>query len=164
MRGLTRVVGLLVAVAAAVGIGVALSFAPDSKPGATSELAAAATSAALVPQTPVAYLPIAVFQKADDLEMVFTAAPGFAGQNDVNFYLRDVNGDDRPYTAMTARFSYVDGTRLVDEQHPTQLHEGHWPVDAYALPLAGQWRIEASVSRDGFPDTRFTFDMQLPHR
>ena len=164
MRRLTHVVGLVVAVAAAIGLGVALGLARDSSPGATSELSAAATSVALVPPTPVAYLPIAVFQKADDLEMIFTAAPGFAGTNDVNFYLRDVNGDDRPYTAMTARFSYLDGRRPVDEQHPTQLHEGHWPIDAYDLALAGHWRIETSVSREGFPDTRFTFDMQLPHR
>jgi hypothetical protein len=147
-----------------VGIGVALSLAPDSKPGATSELSAAATSVALVPPTPVAYLPIAVFQKADDLEMVFTAAPGFAGENDVNFYLRDVNGDDRPYTAMTARFTYLDGRLSIAEQHPTQLHEGHWPIDQFDLALAGHWRIETTVSRDGFPDARFTFEMTLPHR
>jgi hypothetical protein len=92
----------------------------------------------------VVFLPISQFQKADDLEMAFAVAPGVAGPNDVNFYLRDVNGDDRPYTLLTARFSYLDTRITGEELRPVQLHEvplAHRPDRArLCRALAGRGR------------------------
>ena len=57
---------------------------------------------------------------------------------------------------MTARLRFVDGHRRVDMHQPARLREGHCPIESYDLSLSGRWRIEAFVSRDGFPDRRFT--------
>jgi hypothetical protein len=106
----------------------------------------------------------AQFQRAGDLEMAFSVTPALAGRNDLNFFLRDVDGDDRPYTRLVARISYLDSSRGTQVFEPVQLHEGHWPLDGADLGLAGRWRIEAAVSREGLQDTDFNFELKLAHR
>jgi hypothetical protein len=149
-----------------------VTTAPSAPTATRATVAATATPAVLLAAAPVAPAPAgltggvatALFQQADDLEMAFSVAPGLAGPNDLNFYLRDVNGDDRPYQRLIARITYLDSARGTQVVEPVQLHEGHWPIDRYELGLAGRWRIEASVSREGLRDTNFSFELQLAHR
>jgi hypothetical protein len=115
------------------------------------------------PPTPVTGFGFAQVRQADDLEMAMSVTPGYAGRNDVNYYVRDVNGDGRPYTKLVTRFSYLDGRSEPQSFEPVQLHEGHWPLEALELRFAGRWLVEVSVSRDGLSDARFSFDLTLPH-
>jgi hypothetical protein len=143
---------------AGAAIAISLPEARRSAPVAEADVAQVQTPA------PETLTGIALFQQASDLELAFSIAPAVAGPNNLNFYLRDVDGDERPYQRLVARITYLDGRQPPRQEEPVQLHEGHWPLDAYDLGLAGRWRIEASVSREGFPDVQFSFDVPLPHR
>jgi hypothetical protein len=93
--------------------------------------------------------------------MAFSLSPGTAGLNNLNFYIRDVDGDDRPYTRLLAHITYLDAALPSRAEQPVQLHEGHWPLDGYELAPSGRWQVDAIVSRDGFPDTNFSFELRL---
>jgi hypothetical protein len=142
-------------IAVSAGIIASLSLANDQ--GAAPVVALESAPA------PVTSFGFAQVQRADDLEMAMSVTPGYAGRNDANFYVRDVNGDDRPYTKLAARLSYVDGQFAAQEFEPVQLHEGHWPLEALDLKLAGRWLIEADVGRDGLPNASFRFEIALSH-
>jgi hypothetical protein len=143
----------LIAVSAGIIAGLSLASEQSAAPVVALESAPA----------PITSFGFAQVQRADDLEMAMSVTPGYAGRNDVNFYVRDVNGDDRPYTKLAARISYLDGPPGAQAFQPVQLHEGHWPLEALELRLAGRWQIEANVSRDGLPDARFRFEIALSH-
>ena len=120
-------------------------------------------SVALQPTVLAGGVGFAQVAQAGDLEMAMSVAPGVAGRNSVNCYLRDVDGDDKPYTRLTARFSYLDGPLGPQVFEPVQLHQGHWLINDLELEASGRWQVGVAVSRDGVSDARFRFQIALPH-
>jgi hypothetical protein len=137
-------------------------------PSATAEVGATATAivTAITPVVPVAGGGggTSLLQQAADLEMAFSVVPGLAGLNNLNFYVRDMDRDDRPYTRLLVHITYLEAAQSSRAAEPVQLHEGHWPLDGYELAPSGRWRVDAVVSREGLPDANFSFELRLAHR
>jgi hypothetical protein len=143
------------AVALVAGLAIGLSAGENKS--------TAPAAAVQLQPTPIPGIGFAQLMQADDLEMALSVSPGLVGRNDVNYYVRDTNGDDRPYTKLVTRFSYLDGRAEPLTIEPVQLHEGHWPIEALELKLAGRWQIDVTVSRDGIADTLLRYEIALPH-
>ncbi len=107
--------------------------------------------------------PIIREAKQADLDLSMVIEPGYAGDNDLAFFMIDVDRDWKDVERFTVRFTYLDGNvqRTYDL---TQLHEGHFPLDGLNLPYAGRWHAEVSVTRAEAGENRFSFDFVLSHR
>jgi hypothetical protein len=146
------------AVAVAIGL-AASSLLPDH--GQQAATAAVAQPAPTVPAGEDG--PIIREAQQADLDLSMVIEPGYAGDNDLNFFMIDVDRDWKDVERFSARFTYLDG-KIERSYDLTQLHEGHFPLEHLDLPLAGRWHVDVSVVRAEVGETRFNFDFVLSHQ
>jgi hypothetical protein len=141
---------------------------------ATSALAAALVSEDDGPGYIAASLPAAILPAAaespivrnevqGDLDMSMVILPGLAGENEVNFFLIDLDRDWKDVLSFTVTFEYLDGDGR-QQFEPVQLHEGHFPIEKMTLPYAGRWHAAVDLQRAEAGVTSFSFDFELSHR
>jgi copper transport protein len=95
---------------------------------------------------------------ADDLSVSLDVYPGKAGPNDVNIFLSDINGDEKPVQQVIVRYKYLDKNLGENEDFAQPLHpQSHYTLSTSQLSLAGQWEIEVIVRREGLLDARGPF-------
>ncbi len=107
--------------------------------------------------------PIIRNAREGDLDLSMVIYPGYAGSDNLNFYMIDVDRDWKDVQRFSVRFTYLDGN-LRQEYDLTQLHEGHFPLDALPLTFAGHWAVEVTVVRAEAGTARFAWDFVLGHQ
>jgi hypothetical protein len=157
MRGVVVRAAVFVVVTAVSGALAALVSSDGDGPS----FLAASLPAAVLPVA--AESPIVRNQVRGDLDLSMVILPGLAGENEVNFYMIDLDRDWKDVTSFGVTFDYLDGDTWLWFE-PVQLHEGHFPIEKVALPYAGSWRVDVAVQRAEAGTTSFGFDFKLSHR
>jgi hypothetical protein len=98
-----------------------------------------------------------------DLDLSMVIQPGYAGDNDLAFYMIDTDRDWKDVERFNVRFTYLDG-KVERAYDLTQLHEGHFPLDHLDLPYAGRWAVDVDIVRAEVGENRFNFNFVLGHR
>jgi len=142
----------------ALAAGFGLSSLRDSRDEGTISNAAAQPIESIVAEQG----PIVRTTRQGDLDLSMAIVPGQAGANDANFYMIDVDRDWKEVLSFAVRFTYLDGDRAQQFQL-TQLHEGHFPLDALELPYAGRWKADVTVVRAEAGEARFSWEFVLAH-
>lgn len=140
--------------------------------GAGLGLASLAPSESRSPETASEAAPVQPFQgepgpiirqeKQADLDLSMVISPGYAGTNDLSFYMIDTDRDWKDVQRFFVRFTQAESGRR-QEYDLEQLHEGHFPLDQFSLALAGRWVVEVTVLRTDTDETRFRFAFALSH-
>jgi hypothetical protein len=86
---------------------------------------------------------------ADDILVVVHVSPGTAGDNHIDFYLEDRDGDEREFASLTANLTYLDVKSVTHEYPATPLHPDHFVIDGRHLAHEGRWRLDVVVKARG---------------
>ncbi len=100
-------------------------------------------------------------QSAGDLTLTLSVDPGKAGQNRMDFYLQDTDGDERPVERFIVRLTYLDQRLGTTEDDAAQVHPTHFVLEGRQLALPGRWRMDVVVRREGLEDARATFEFEV---
>jgi copper transport protein len=100
-------------------------------------------------------------QTADDLTLTVSVEPGRAGQNRMDFYLQDNDGDERPVQRFIVRLTYLDQRLGTTEDDATAVHPTHFVLEGSQLALPGRWRMDLVVRREGLNDARASFEFEV---
>lgn len=116
-------------------------------------------SAAAPPAPPVEG--ILQTQTVDDLTLTVSVDPGHPGQNRMDFYLQDNDGDERPVQRFIVRLTYLDQRLGTTEDDAKEVHPTHFVLEGSQLALPGRWRVDLVVRRQGLEDARASFELQV---
>jgi copper transport protein len=150
----TGEVGLAAAILVAAALLTETTIPTSSSAGDTNGI----SSTAGVP-TPSG---LAQSVRADDLDISLDVSPGIAGQNELNIFLNDADGDDRAVQNVIVRFKYLDESLGENEDFAEPYHPpSHYVLSTSQMSLTGSWEIEVLVRREGLLDARGTFTVQI---
>jgi copper transport protein len=129
----------------------------------------AAEAAAAIPPAPQPQ-PIHMTADVDDMQIHFTAMPGWVGNN--MFTVQLVNMEDGPVTnASLIRLRFEDQSEKLGESElqirpPTEVADGVYSIEGANLSAAGDWHLRMTVQRpdafDSVADFEFTVDEAPP--
>lgn len=97
----------------------------------------------------------------DDLTLSLSVDPGKVGQNRMDFYLQDNDGDERPVVRFIVRLTYLDENLGTAEDDATGVHPTHFVLEGNQIALPGRWRLDVVVRREGLDDARATFEFEV---
>lgn len=100
-------------------------------------------------------------QTVDDLTITVSIDPGRAGQNRMDFYLQDNDGDQRAVQRLIVRLTYLDQRLGTTEDDATGVHPTHFVLEGSQLALPGRWRMDLVVRREGLRDARASFEFEV---
>jgi copper transport protein len=134
------------------GILVASALLTSGSPpfSASSALSAARDAGAIVQR-----------QSAGDIDITTSVAPGTAGPNVIDFFLKDAPSEDTPIQRFIVRFTYLDEALGTTESDAAEMHPTHYELTTSQFSLAGRWKMEVVVRRFHLDDVRTSFELQI---